>query len=88
MPTVKKPNRRTKNDPSDGAVLADFSRAYDLLDRGVLVPYAGQFVAVFQGKVVGADTDPGELRRAVSEKCKIDPERMTIIQVVDKIVIL
>jgi hypothetical protein len=88
MPAMKQRNRPKKTIPDEAAVLADFSRAYDLLDRGALDTYGGQFVAVLQGQVVGADPDPAALREAVSEKHRIDPERMAIIQVVDKIVVL
>jgi hypothetical protein len=68
-------------------VLADFAAAYRLLDHGELNEYRGQFVAVLDGRVVGAGPNPGKLRDQVSESHRVDPERLAIIHVLDQAVI-
>lgn len=42
-------------------------------------PYWGMHVAVYNQKVVGADTEPGRLRVRVARELGIHPERMVIV---------
>jgi hypothetical protein len=68
------------DEDSQFAIVADDYRvAYRLLEIGALTPYRGQFIAVLKGQVVGAGTDPQELRKSVAQTCKAHPHRPAVI---------
>jgi len=85
---AKRRVKRNTTAMSQQAVLADYKAAYDLLDRGALAEYAGQFVAVLNGSIVGVGGDSARLRQTVSQQREVDSERLAIIYVLDKTVIL
>ncbi len=47
-------------------------------ESGIFHPYIGQHVAVYKGKILGADTHPWRLLNRVSTENGIDPDHIAI----------
>lgn len=52
-----------------------------LSDPSVRSRYAGQYLVVYQGKIVGHGTDQGALRDAFAATLGVHPERLVLIWV-------
>lgn len=71
------PDPELAKDPT----LADYGVGQDLRERGELAAYAGEFVAILDGKVVGHGPDGFDLREQVAERLGIPPCRPAILRV-------
>jgi hypothetical protein len=75
------PQRR---DSALAEVLEDYAAGYRLLDAGKLAAYAGQYVGIVDGAVVGAGEDAASLREQVARDRKLHPERIAVIHIFDE----
>jgi hypothetical protein len=71
------PSEHKEIDP----LLADWKWACDHLSRGEFERFAGQFVAVLEGEVVGTGLDQEQLREQISHQHGVIGERVVILYV-------
>jgi hypothetical protein len=74
----------SNHDDTLAEVLEDYAAAYRLLDAGKLDGYAGKYVGIVNGAVVGAARDATALRRQISRERGVHGERIAVIHVFDE----
>src|SRR5262245_40355513 len=78
----KAPRQKRHDELAD--VLEDYAAGYRLLDAGKLAAYAGQYVGIVDGAVVGAGADAASLSEQVARERKLHPERIAVIHIFDE----
>ena len=68
-------------------VLRDYDAAYNAVNDGRLSDHAGQYVAFYNGTLVGWGTDPERLRDRIGRQLQVHPERLAVIHVKDQVVL-
>jgi hypothetical protein len=59
------------SDPMSEQEIEDWDTFYQLLLRGELKNYGGEFIVVHQGKIVAHGADPEELRQQTAQQLRI-----------------
>lgn len=68
------PTKQNGSDP----VLEDWNAYFQLLFSGQLQEHRGEFIVVYQGRVVAAGADPEELRSNQSSHLGVEKDRLVV----------